>query len=241
MRRAPLARPIRVLHLSDLHASMFVPLSMIDAAIAMGLAAKPDVICLTGDFISHSHDNPAKSDYARVLRRLSAAAPAFAVMGNHDGGRWAARIGGHHDHRMMDGILEESGIQLLHNRSAVVEVRGQTLAIAGVGDLWSDEVDGGSAFRGVDERLPAVLLAHNPDTKDALGHYRWDLMLSGHTHGGQVIVPFYGTPFVAVADARYLSGLKPWGERQVHVTRGVGNLLGVRFNCRPEVSVLEVG
>ena len=70
--------------------------------------------------------------------------------------------------------------------------------------------------------------------------YDWDLMLSGHTHGGQIIVPLYGAPFHAVSDRRYMAGLKPWGSRQIHVTRGVGNLLGVRFNCRPEVSLLEV-
>jgi predicted MPP superfamily phosphohydrolase len=239
--RASLAHPVRVLHLSDLHASMFVPLSMIEDAIALGLAEKPDLVCLTGDFISHRNDVPEPADYVRVLRRLSAAAPAFAVMGNHDGGRWAARARGFADHSMMDRVLEDSGIQLLHNRSTVVEVRGQKLALVGVGDYWSGEIDETRAFDRVDRRLPAVLLAHNPDSKEECADSEWDLMLSGHTHGGQVIVPFYGAPFVAVTDARYLSGLKPWGDRQIHVTRGVGNLLGVRFHCRPEVSLLEVG
>ena len=93
----------------------------------------------------------------------------------------------------------------------------------------------------MDPRSLVVLLAHNPDSKDILGAYPWDLMLSGHTHGGQVIVPFDGPRFAPVEDKRYVAGLKPWGTRQIHVSRGVGNVGGVRFRCRPEVSLLSVG
>ena len=153
------AEPVRVLHLSDLHASRFVSLRMIADAIALGLAEKPDIVCLTGDYISHRDDTPAISEYARVLRALSAAAPAFAVMGNHDGGSWARRRFGWSDHRIMDRVLEESGIELLHNRSRTLVVRGRKLALAGVGDQWSDETDTERAFAGVDSRLPSILLA----------------------------------------------------------------------------------
>lgn len=239
--RPGLDRPVRVLHLSDLHASVFVSLRLISDAISRGLAAKPDVVCLTGDFVSGPGDTPARADYARVLRRLSAAAPTFAVLGNHDGGTWASGRYGWTNHRLIDHILEDSQIETLHNRSQVVEVRGQKLGFVGVGDYWSEEVDAARAFSGLDPKLPAVLLAHNPDTKELCSAHSWDLMLSGHTHGGQIVVPFYGTPFRPVQDTRYLAGLKHWGSRQIHVTRGVGNLLGVRLNCRPEVSLLEVG
>ena len=98
-----------------------------------------------------------------------------------------------------------------------------------------------AAFAGIQHAgLPTVVLSHNPDTKDDLGAYPWHLMLSGHTHGGQVIVPLYGPPIIPVRDRRYLAGLKPWGQRQIHVSRGVGNIMGVRFGCRPEVAVLDL-
>jgi len=238
-RTAP-AGSIRVLHLSDLHASFFVPLSMVEAAIRLGLSQTPDIICLTGDFISNRTDPPAAADYARVLRRLSAAAPTFAVVGNHDGGSWAAAQHGDADHRLVDRILEESGIALLHNRPHPVEIRGRSITLAGVGDYWSGEADPHRALRAVDASGPVLLLAHNPDTKEICRRYTWDLMLSGHTHGGQVVLPWYGAPYSTVEDTRYLQGLKPWGARQIQVSRGVGNLLGVRFNCRPEVSLLEL-
>ncbi len=234
------ARPIRILHLADLHASVFVPLSMIHRAITAGLAQKPDLICLTGDFITMRQDFDERG-YAMALRRLSEAAPTYAVLGNHDGGSWTWRHFGYPDHRVVERILENAGIELLHNRSIKIEARGETLTLVGVGDLWSGEVDGRRAFLNVDVDTPTVLLAHNPDTKDALRRQPWDLMLSGHTHGGQIIVPFEGVRYAPVRDKRYVAGLKPWGTRMIHVTRGVGNLGGVRFRCRPEASLLVVG
>jgi predicted MPP superfamily phosphohydrolase len=141
---------------------------------------------------------------------------------------------------MVERLLEESGIQLLHNRSVRVQVGNQKVTLVGVGDLWTDEVRPQRAWSGMDTRYPAVLLAHNPDTKDVVARLPWDLMLSGHTHGGQVRIPFEGAPFAPVEDKRYVAGLKPWGSRLIHVTRGVGNLGGVRLGCRPEVSLLAV-
>ena len=237
--QTPAGRPIRILHLSDFHASLLVPLSMIHHAITAGLAEKPDLICLTGDFITHRQDFDA-DEYAAALRRLSAAAPTFAVLGNHDGGEWASRHLGNRDHRTVDRILEDGGVELLHNRSAMPEVRGEGINLVGVGDLWSDEIDAERAFREVRSGRPTVLLAHNPDSKDELRRNRWDLMLSGHTHGGQIIIGFDGARYAPVEDKRYVAGLKSWGTRQIHVTRGVGNIAGVRFRCRPEASVLTV-
>jgi uncharacterized protein len=230
-------QPVRILHLSDLHASIFVPLSMIHHAITAGLAQKPDLICVTGDFITNRHDFDAQG-YTQALRRLSDAAPTFAVLGNHDGGSWTWRHFGYPDHRVVERILENAGVELLHNRSREVTVRDSAMNLVGVGDLWSNEIEPRRAFAGVQGQNPTVLLAHNPDSKDALRYRAWDLMLSGHTHGGQVIIPFEGVRYAPVKDKRYVAGLKAWGARQIHVTRGVGNLGGVRFRCRPEASLL---
>jgi predicted MPP superfamily phosphohydrolase len=237
--QTPAGGPIRILHLSDLHASLLVPLSMIQRAITAGLSEKPDLICVTGDFITHRQDFDAR-EYAAALRRLSAAAPTFAVLGNHDGGEWASQHLGNRDHRTVDRILEDAGIELLHNRSAAVEARGARLNVVGVGDLWSDEVDARRAFADVKGGRPTVLLAHNPDAKDEVRRQPWDLMLSGHTHGGQIVIGFDGSRYAPVEDKRYVAGLKTWGTRQIHVNRGVGNIAGVRFRCRPEVSILTL-
>lgn len=234
-----LTSPVRILHLSDLHASLYVPFSLIESAVELGLGAKPDVICLTGDFVTDAtpFDQTA---YSRILRRLSSAAPIFATLGNHDGGAWGASVGGLKDSSMICALLRASNIPVLHNRSQVVWVRDQAIRFAGVPDLWSEPIDGDRAFANVPVNDPAILLAHNPDTKDVLADRPWDLMLSGHTHGGQVVLPILGERFVPVRDKRFVAGLKPWNGRQVYVTRGVGSIDGVRVNCRPEVTVLDV-
>lgn len=234
-----LTHGVRILHLSDFHASPVVPFSLIESSVTLGLNAKPDVICLTGDFVTDA--TPIQEgQYARILRRLSDAAPTFAVLGNHDGGAWAASVGGLKDSSMVRALLRAGNVSLLHNRSEVVRVRDQSIRFAGVADLWSNEVDGDRAFAGFPADDPAILLAHNPDTKDVLANRPWDLMLSGHTHGGQVVLPFLGERFVPVRDKRFIAGLKEWNGRQVYVTRGVGNVRGVRVNCRPEVTVLDL-
>jgi predicted MPP superfamily phosphohydrolase len=235
---SPRAR-IRVLHLSDLHISTFVPFSVIEQAINIGLRAKPDVVCLTGDFITDAEEFDAKR-YRDCLARLSAAAPAFACLGNHDGGSWTATIGGFEDAAVIRRLLASSGVTLLHNEARTISVRGHRLQLVGLGDLWNHEADPAAAFASADADLPTVLLAHNPDAKDEAADYPWRLMIAGHTHGGQILAPGIGSRFVAVKDKRFVSGLRKWRGRQVYVTRGVGSLGGIRLNCRPEVTILDL-
>ena len=231
--------PIRLAHLSDFHASDVVPLSFIERSIDLALDANPDVVCLTGDYITR--DLKQASDYARILRRLSAAAPTLACVGNHDGGAWVEPRGGYPDLREVGALLNDAGIEWLHNRSHVLRVGDQALRLVGVGDLWAGELDASRAFADVtDQHIPTVLLSHNPDSKTELESAPWDLMLCGHTHGGQLALPVIGTPFAPVHDHRYVHGLNEWNGRLLHTTSGVGNLHGLRFGCRPEVAVLNL-
>ncbi|MBI1790783.1 MAG: phosphodiesterase YaeI [Acidobacteria bacterium] len=235
-----LAAPVRLLHLSDLHVSPLAPRSLVERAFDMGRETKPDLVCLTGDFITNG-ENFDVAWYESVLRRLSRSAPCYASMGNHDGGFWAHTHGGFGSTVEISELLRRGGIETLHNRAVDIQIAGQRLRLAGVGDLWSREIHAEAAFAGAPApSTPSLLLSHNPDSKDHLGQYPWHLMLSGHTHGGQVSLPLIGTPFAPVRDHRYVEGLRPWRDRQIHVTRGVGSILGVRFNCRPQVSVLEL-
>jgi predicted MPP superfamily phosphohydrolase len=235
----PLLSPIRLLQLSDLHRSSFVGLSFLEKAIRRGLEQAPDVVCLTGDFIT-AGDTPALDGYVEVLRLLSSRAPTYAVYGNHDGGAWSQARGGEATLERVADLLNSGGIQVLNNRSITLDIKGGQLILAGTGDLWGGDCDPISTFKDVPSETPTVLLAHNPDTKDVVGGLGWDLMLSGHTHGGQVIIPFLGPPFAPIRDRRYVAGLNSWGNRLIYTTRGVGNLYGVRINCRPEVTLLDV-
>lgn len=234
------AAGLRILHLSDFHLSEYVPLSFIERTIDLSLRQRPDLICLTGDFVTHFCADP--DAYGRVLRKLSAAAPTLASLGNHDGGSWAEAYGGYADTSPIRTMLAQSGIRCLQNESSVIETKLGTIRCTGLGDLWAEELDAATAFHGIAPTEPIyhIVLSHNPDTKTDLQPFRWDLMLSGHTHGGQLWIPFFGAPLAPVRDQRYVRGLHHWQNRWLHITRGVGNLHGLRFNCRPEVSVLTL-
>jgi len=232
-------QPLRLLHLSDLHASPSVPLDIIAQALDLGLAHKPDLICLTGDYVTGRLDD--LEGYRRILERLPHAGPAYAVLGNHDGGIWAGERGGYANTRGIMRLLEDSGIHLLHNRSELLQLSGRELRIVGVGDGWAGAFDARSAFAGLPPHEPRVVLCHNPDFKEPLAEYGWQLMLSGHTHGGQIRVPFlHAAPFAPVRDKRFVDGLYDWEGRRLHITRGVGSYMGIRAFCRPEVSMLLV-
>lgn len=231
-----LRRPLRILHLSDLHISRFVPIPFLQRAFEMGALAKPDLICLTGDYTTLGEPFDALG-FEKSLRWLTSVAPTYAVFGNHDGPVWKATP----TTTEVGSLLHRAGISIVHNRSQFLNLGGSILRLAGVGDLWMNEVNAEDAFSGNDPSDLTLVLCHNPDAKVSFNLFPWDLMLCGHTHGGQIRIPFYGAPYAPVMDMRYVQGLLPYQKRQIHITRGVGNLEGIRFNCRPEVSMLVVG
>jgi predicted MPP superfamily phosphohydrolase len=233
-------KPIRILHLSDLHASEAVPLEFIAKAVRLGLDQKPDLVLLTGDFITGKFDR--FDTYAELLSTLTKSAPCYATLGNHDGGLWARARRGYHNTQQVRNLLSKSGVTLLHNSSTQIRIEGTTVHLIGLGDLWAGEFSPATAFAvGRTEKVsPILVLSHNPDTKEQLKAYEWDVVFCGHTHGGQLRLPLIGTPFAPVNDMRFVKGLHSWEGRWIYVTKGVGNLHGVRFNCRPEVSAITL-
>jgi predicted MPP superfamily phosphohydrolase len=231
--------PIKLLHLSDFHASWCVSLDYIREAIECGLRLKPDLICVTGDFITRTYAD--FESYQRVLSLLPAAAPTFASLGNHDGGGWSAWHHGYRDTSKVRELIQKSGLELLHNRSTVMDVQGRKIALTGLGDCYAMEANPWRAFHSpIPSGALRIVLSHNPDTKVMLKPFTWDLMLCGHTHGGQIWLPLIGAPFAPVEDKRFIAGLYRWSNRWLHITKGVGNVHGLRFNCRPEVSLLTI-
>ena len=237
---------LRLLHISDLHLSRAVSLSYIEKALKTGLEQSPDACFITGDFIT---DKPKAEDlikYEKLLGFFAKKVPTFACLGNHDGGIWAKEHGGFSSNRTVKNLLKSGKISVLENERKEIYLKGQNIDIVGLGDLWSKECRPHICLERLSdpEKNPGrsvILINHNPDAKDALKEYRWDMMLSGHTHGGQLKVPFENdAPFAPVKDRTMIDGTFPWKGRIIHITRGVGNLYGVRLNCRPEISLLKV-
>lgn len=234
------SRGLRVLHLSDLHVSRRISTDYICEAIKSGLQLQPELIVITGDFYTSGDENPQDLK-SRVLPLLTSGIPVYAIFGNHDGGRWAQRRGGCESTAELKRMLTDAGVKLLHNRAERIQHKGIELEIVGVGDYWGDEFLPAEAFAGLSgTRPPRVVLSHNPDGKQDLAAYDWDLMLSGHTHGGQLSLPLVGEPFAPVRDKRFIAGLYSWRGRQMYISKGIGNMRGLRLGCRPEVSLLEL-
>ncbi|NJK91840.1 MAG: phosphodiesterase YaeI [Blastochloris sp.] len=234
------APSLPILHLSDLHYSDVVPLRTIEQAIQLGLEQQPKLAFITGDFKSAAL--PDYQAYVKCLRLLSSAVPTYACLGNHDYETWR---GPSKDVRtpqapLIIPLLQGAGITLLRNESRLIQHQGQSFNLIGLGDLWTSDCLPAQAFASIDPNLPSLLLSHNPDSKSLLSHLPWQLMLCGHTHGGQVKVPLFGALHAPITDFRYIEGLNPYQQRWIYTTRGVGNLHGIRFNCRPEVSLLHL-
>jgi predicted MPP superfamily phosphohydrolase len=230
---------LRILHLADLHFSPYRSPDIIHQACSLGLHSAPDLIVVTGDLIDLLLPNT--TPLQDILERLAACAPTFVTLGNHDGGTWASSVGGYKDPSRVAMAIGETKAVLLDNASIKHAWKDRFIQIVGLGDLWSGNFSEEKAFSEVSEDTPTIVLSHNPDSKNALQSYPWELMLSGHTHGGQLRIPWIGaTPFAPVKDKRFVSGLNPWEERKIFTSSGVATSACLRFNVRPEVTIFDL-
>ncbi len=223
---APSLSGLRIAFLSDLHRGPHIDPSHIARAARMAQEAAPDLVLLGGDFVSQSA--AYAESCARELARLQAPLGVYACLGNHD--YWT-------DPDAVTEALQRAGIRVLRNAGLEVADR---LWVAAVDDVWEGRPSLEAALRGMPTDALAVLLAHEPDYADTVAaDGRIALMLSGHTHGGQVCLPLFGSPILPYLGQRYPAGLYTLGAMTLYVTRGVGLVAPpVRLNCRPEVSLL---
>jgi predicted MPP superfamily phosphohydrolase len=232
--------------LSDMHRGPMMPRSHIERAVALMVAETPDLVALTGDFVSYWPDYAA--EYRQVLAPLHPPSGMFACTGNHE--HWT-------DPDAVATALRAAGVTVLRNQHQLVTVGGAQLCIVGIdyvgffgfsfhhadsaGDLSAALVDSpiSDATR--------VLLVHSPDFvmdsvfAEETARRPIHLVLSGHTHGGQIRLPLVGAPYLPSRYRRLFGGgLVQAAGTQVYVSRGVGSSWPMRFNCPPEVNVLTL-
>ncbi|CAN5691248.1 hypothetical protein BH23GEM8_BH23GEM8_20200 [soil metagenome] len=224
---------LRIALLTDLHAGEGTPMSVIRRACRFAVRERPDVIAITGDLAAD--DAPDFQAVLEALDCLEAPLGVYAVPGNHDHvigiEQWQREMG---EHRRIQGLT---------NQAVVHEIGEARLCIAGVDDLSCGEPSLNS-LPAPDQRDITVLLAHDPDQAERAkrSYDSVDLVLSGHTHGGQIRLPLIGALRNPSAYGHlYEEGLRrrPW--TQVYISRGIGTIhLPARFLCRPEVAILEL-
>lgn len=227
-RLPPALDGFRIAQLSDIHHSPFTSLDFIRNAVETANNLKPDMFVLTGDFVSHETEYIAPM--AELMGDLKAEFGTYACLGNHD--HWT-------DADLVTDLLRGEGVTVLNNEGLELKARGASFWLAGVDDLMAGKTDVRAAMRGSLEEEMKILLAHNPAVLRRAARWNVDLMLSGHTHGGQVKIRDEESRILQ--SRKMKSGLYRRQNTQVYITRGIGTVVvPFRYQCPPEISLLEL-
>ncbi len=228
-RLSPAFHGYRLVQISDIHMDHWMTRERLAGVVRLVNDQRPDLVAITGDFVTHGYRRRA-GNLEGPLGSLRGRDGAVAVLGNHD--HWSSPA-------FVRSVISDSGIVNVSNRVHTVQRGRDVLHVAGVDDHWvgQDRLDL------VLDRLPpqgaAILLAHEPDFADigaATG--RFDLQISGHSHGGQVRLPLLGAPILPPYGRKYPLGLYTVAGMLLYTNRGVGMLRPhIRLNCRPEITV----
>jgi uncharacterized protein len=225
--------------LSDFHYDPVFSVHPLRAAIPIVNGLHPDLIALTGDFVtdptfggSRRKAAYAAEPCASLLREMKARHGRWAVMGNHDAIT---------DPKLVTSILRSTGIQVLSNQSAPIERAGARFWLSGVDDVIKGHSDLNATLANVPKGEPTILMAHEPDYADFVARYPVDLQLSGHSHGGQVRLPFLPPLYEPELARKYVAGLFRIGSLNLYTNRGLGTIgLPIRFDCPPEITLITL-
>ncbi len=222
--------------LSDFHLGNGVDEAFMTKSAQLMNSLQPDLILLGGDYVHHSDLGP---DAAEALSGLYAPHGVYAVMGNHDiwKGDYAVSFAFEERFAHMPFVFK-----MLRNANHTIQIHDTSLHIVGLDNVWEHRDNIGHALDSVPENEPAILLVHEPDyAEQAAARHPFALQVSGHSHGGQVCIPFvkpWWTPKWAV---RHIAGLEDIGEMKLYTTRGIGmSYLQYRFMCPPEVTLITL-
>jgi predicted MPP superfamily phosphohydrolase len=221
----------RITQITDVHHSRILGLADVSRMVELAQETRPDLIALTGDYTTsyRRYIEPC----VEALSSLEAPEGVWAVLGNHD----------HYtDKELTTRALERSHIQVMNNINTTLRRGPDSFQLAGIDDWSWGGADWQRVMKGIDLKRPTVLLSHQPMVLDFEQTQNVSLILSGHTHGGQIQLPGIGAPAGwFMKELKYDQGLFRRGKTQLYVSRGTGVIgLPVRFGARPEISVLRL-
>lgn len=241
----PLGQTMRIAVVSDLHVGPYKGAAFIKRTVDAINATLPDMVVMPGDFILGETPD---LDALAPLAALRAPLGVFAVLGNHDVGEFETLLGSHYTGKShaedVATTLVKYGVQVLRNDHIVIPVPDGVVAVAGVDDIWTGHADIPKALTAIPEGAYVILLSHNPSIIDETSIAPAHLIVSGHTHGGQLRLPFIG-PLARIPVSigqEFDEGLFPLeGGRTLAITRGIGESSArARLFAWPEIMLLEV-
>jgi uncharacterized protein len=221
----------RITQLTDVHHSRIVGINEVRRVVKLAQLTKPDMFVLTGDYTTtyRRYIGPC----AEALGELNAPEGVWAVLGNHD----------HYTGpELTKRALEQRRIEVLDNSNTVIQRGPDRIQLSGIDDWTWAATDWQRALAGLSDKSPTILLSHQPRVLEFAEVKNVSLILSGHTHGGQIDLPLLGPPArFGTKDLKYARGLFRQGETQLYVSSGTGVIgLPVRFGVRPEIAVLRL-
>jgi uncharacterized protein len=227
----------RIAQLSDLHAGR-APFSYLQKVTAAVQQLKPDLLAVTGDLVHHTRD------WVKPISELLGGMkiPTIVSYGNHDYGvfRGDDETADADLPEAMEAELIKNGCTVLRNQSTKIDHPDGRLWIVGLDDWWFGSFSPHKAFANVPDDESVIAFSHNPDTAEQLDQHRPNLILSGHTHGGQVRLPGIGALYLNTANHRYDQGIFQLKHSQLYVSRGIGYIRRVRLFCRPEIPIFTL-
>ncbi len=224
---------LRIAQLSDLHVCAWMPRSLLQEAARLAVAQAPHLIVLTGDYISgRRHAERYARIAAESMADLRAPLGVYAILGNHDY---------EDDPQIVVRAFDRVGIPMLVNAHRRLPVGGDALWLLGVDSARNGQPDLAQALRGVPPDGFKVLLAHEPDYADRVPPGAAHLQLSGHSHGGQIVVPGAPVRWLPRMGKKYPRGLYRLGDMTLYTNRGIGaGILPLRHNCPPEITIIHL-
>lgn len=230
---------LRIVHLTDLHVGRVTPMEAQMEAVRLANASEPDAVVITGDFVCHTQAH--LDELTHVVQSLDA--PVFAVLGNHD--HWSGA-------NEVRWALRRANAEILDNAWTSISLRHQTLQVVGLDDAYTGHASWRRATKGLDSRKAILGLSHIAEEADALWHHGVSLVLSGHTHAGQITVArLHEITVGRIVGHKYVHGLygkrrpqQPGPRGAVYVGAGVGAAvvpLRLGERAKREVTVFELG
>ncbi|MDC3416546.1 metallophosphoesterase [Aquibacillus salsiterrae] len=225
----------KIVQFSDTHIGFNYSLEQLSDLVTTINEQNPDMVVFTGDLVDKPNNYSWGKQLVHILSSIIAPYGKYWVYGNHDHGGYGTDI--------VKKTMQDSGFRLLQNSHSTIKKGNDSFNLIGLDDVLLGKPDIETALAGIDEKLFSLLLVHEPDFADQSKTYPIDVQLSGHSHGGQVQIPFFGYIYTPEYAQIYVEGNYQIGERplSLFVSRGIGTTrLPYRFLCKPEISVFTL-
>lgn len=227
---------IKIVQFSDTHLGFHYDISDLEILVDKINRLEPDIIFFTGDLMDEPNRYTESEEIAPVLNKLNATIGKYAIYGNHDHGGYGTDI--------YKNIMELANFSLLKNEHRKIQLGEQSIYILGIDDAMLGKPDVHSAINGIPNDTYTILLSHAPDLAESAAEFGINLQLSGHSHGGQIQLPFFGALVKPPYAINYYEGFYTVGSATpltLYVNRGIGTTrLPFRFLCRPELTIFTL-